>query len=528
MTSNNNKQTMDELLTEINQLLHNKGIPKQHRIDYIIKLLNCNNSDGSNIKNLLNRIQRQNNNEEFIQQLFMTLGETVLKTSLDAYYTPIEISKFINLIFELTDKSQIADLCAGTGDLILMLSKGFIDLVDISEEVTKLLQINLNLRNFDKKRYTISTKNSLILDNNNLYNFICLNSPFGKKTIETDSTVLKQYYLSKNLKKMELGKLFIERCLISLQPNGILLAIIPTGYLSNISEKNLRKYIIKNYTIRAIIELPEQTFVRSGTGVGCSIIIIENCKLLNNYDIFIHQCKNLSDLISIIPSFNNFAFNNNITNLVKQETLVKQESRINIEDIKLDKDYKINIKTYTKEYLSIINDIKDGFNLEDYVEKIKKTKIDLEVKKLYLDISEVNRGDYNINNYIMGKNLPNRASYLVEENDILVSKLKGKISFCIICKDYENIIVSNGLFVVRFKKNNEKKMLSLFKYLHNINFVEQLNNLCNGSIMACISQNDFYSKILIPEYNNDELIMIKEYINHLKKINEIKQSICMF
>ena len=220
MTLNKTKykiNIMDNIILEINQLLHNKGIPKHSRINYIINLLNINNSQENTIKKLLERIYLQKDNAEFMQKLYMSLGEKCLKQDLDQYYTPIDISKFINEILLINNNSNILEPSSGTGDLAILLNEGNIDFCDISDEVTKLLQINLNLRNFDKNRYTINTKNSLIIDENSispkLYDFCLLNPPFGKKSVLDDPNILKHYNLAKNKngtvkKKVELGKLF--------------------------------------------------------------------------------------------------------------------------------------------------------------------------------------------------------------------------------------------------------------------------------------------------------------------------------
>jgi len=522
MTKNRNKeQMMEDIINEINQLLHNNGIPKQSRINYIINLLNVNHSEENVIKKLLERIKIQNNhNPEFMQKLYMLLGEKCIKQDLDQYYTPINISKFIKNVLLIKDDSRLLEPASGTGDLAILLENAFIDFVDISPEVTKLLKINLNLRGFKEEKYSITTEDSLkCYKKEKLYDFCLLNPPFGKKSVLDDISTLKNYKLGDKKTKVELGKLFIEYSLERLNKNGILIAIIPSGYLTNQSCKDLRELIINNYRIIGVIELPEQTFKQSGTGVDTSIIIIENIKL-ENYNIFIEKLNNIKQLDEIINSFKCFAFKENIEKILKIDNNIKYHE-MDINDIIKDKYKKINIKEYL-----LLRNIKKGnsFNLLDKIIKQKKTKnIDLNKEYIYLDIGQVNKGYYNIDNKIMGNKLPSRASYLVEENDIIVSKLKGKISFAIICNDFEKLIVSNGLIVLRFKE--EIYRLNTLKYLFNNNFSEQLNSLTNGSIMASINENDFLEKIYIDKYNEEELNNIKEYINLQKKINSLKYNL---
>ena len=515
-----NNIKMEEIISEINQLLHNKGIAKNMRINYIINLLNINHSEESVIKKLLERIRKQNDNAEFMQKLYMLLGEKCLKQDLDQYYTPINISKFIKEILNVNKDSLILEPSAGTGDLAILLEDCFIDFIDISEEVTKLLKINLNLRGFNENRYNIFTKNALIIEEQEkLYDFCLLNPPFGKKSITDNKSILDNYYLGKKKKKIELGKIFIERGLRSLKENGILIAIIPSGYLTNKNDNDLRKYIINNYKIIAIIELPEQTFKQSGTGVDTTLLIIENNnKDITNYDIFIEKLNKIEELNNITDKLKYFSYKKNISKLLKRE----EEYKYNI-FILYNNNNKINIKEYL--YYNVEIDDKNKFNLIDKVIKQKKIdkkkEIDVEKAYIYLDIGEVMKGDYNIENYKFGSTLPLRASYFVNEDDIIVSKLKGKISFGIICGDSKNIIVSNGLIVLRFKE--EIYRLSMFKYLFNEEFIKQINSLMSGSIMASISDNDFLEKIKIPIIRNEnELLETKNYITLLKKINSLK------
>ena len=87
-----------------------------------------------------------------------------------------------------------------------------------------------------------------------------------------------------------------------------------------------------------------------------------------------------------------------------------------------------------------------------------------------------------------GYDLPSRAKISVRKDDIIVSKLKGKISFTIILDDVDNIICSNGFALLRPKDYNSAVLI--FANLFTSEFKIQHNALCTGSIMETISEID--------------------------------------
>lgn len=495
---------MDTILDNINQILHNKGITKQNRLSIIIKIIKneetlLDNSTENTIKLLINKL---NFNEDVIQNLFMLLGEKLLKKSLDQYYTPKTIGNFISNSIVSNNNISVLEPACGTGDLVINVKGKNFTFQDISNDACELLELNLILNKFDSP-YQIKNCNSL-LDTSNKYSIVVINPPFGTKTVETNKEILDKYFISNGKKKEQLGKLFVEFGLKSLEDKGLLFIILPLGYLTNSTEFGLRKFIIDNYRLIAIIELPQNTFKKSGTGVDTCILIIENRKCTDNYNVFISYFDE-----NITTKLKYFSSHNKIKLLSKSKD-VDVYNCITKDDI-INNNYSMSIRRYDTEYLDIIVNIqqKQHFTLNNYIikNKIKPTNKDY----IYLDISEIGKGTYNTTNIIHGSLLPNRATYSVCKNDICISKLKGEISFCIICDDYENIIVTNGVFI--FSISDEIKRFSLYKYLFTTEFNKQFNSLTGGSIMADIKEIDICNNIFIPELENidDIRLMINSY-----------------
>ena len=86
------------------------------------------------------------------------------------------------------------------------------------------------------------------------------------------------------------------------------------------------------------------------------------------------------------------------------------------------------------------------------------------------------------------------------EDDILLSKLKGTPSFCMISDSAagsQRIIATNGVFRLRIV--DEVKRLTVFRYLYKKEFTDQFNAYTCGSIMANIKESDLLNHIVIPE-----------------------------
>ena len=85
-----------------------------------------------------------------------------------------------------------------------------------------------------------------------------------------------------------------------------------------------------------------------------------------------------------------------------------------------------------------------------------------------------------------GATLPSRASRIVKTNDIIVSKLRGKLTFTVIMED--ELIVSSGFIVLR--ASSRENMLKLFAMMFTEEFKIQHQSFQTGSIMESASDAD--------------------------------------
>ena len=542
----------DILVDDINQLLHNEGIEFTQRLNIIVGIinfkfngmeLNCKIDNG--LKNKINDILETFtfDKSELIQKIFMFYGSKTLKIELDQFYTPITIARFINSL--CIHGKKIVDPACGTGDLLVNYN-GDINLWDVSPDVIKICKFNYNLNNNECSTECINSI-KLYDKDNGIYDYCCLNPPFGSSTVITETDLLNKYKLGHNKKKEEIGILFIERTMNLLKDEGIAFIILPNGYLGNSSNntKQLRSYLL-SYRIISIIELPNHTFSRSGTGVSTSMIIIQKRKMIEPYNIFIKKIINIgyvlnkkntpykyktlngnyilkdgkpiidNDLDDTFHEILYFIKNEKINNLLHDSYDNNKNLDIDIVNTNdLDNDI-LDINRYLSTYTNIINNISINYTIKNYIIPEATGKFDIIKDKeyIYLDIKQITSPMYNKSNRVYGYDLPGRAKIMLKQNDIIVSKLKGKISFTIILDDVDNIICTNGFVLLRPK--DYISAIIIFANLFSEEFKVQHNSLCTGSIMACISEKDIKNI-----YINDNINLTKyeTVVNALKIIN---------
>lgn len=539
-------------VTEINQLLHNEGILQDNRLEVIIDILNnslyeteivseISDALKDKISSIINSVTIDN--DEIFQILFMFYCNKNNKINLDQFYTPYTIGKFLCKL--MIPGKKVIDPACGTGDLIKSYD-GDINLWDVSEDALEICSQNYRLNN---KECKISCLNSIIEceKDNGSYDYFVLNPPFGTSTVISDTNVLDKYKLGKGKKKEELGILFIERGINLLKNEGIGFIIVPNGYLGN-STKNITalKEYIKNFRIVSILELPSGTFSRSGTGVSTSIIIIQKIEAIGDYNIFIDKIENIGYILNkkntpykyktengkYVIKDNKPVLDNDFDECnLKLSYFVENEKIKGMRKDSKKYDYEIlnrrdvmnnilDINRYLKKYKSVIDSskINEYMKIKDYIVSKPdiKPEIILDNEYLYLDIKQITSPIYSKINNMYGYDLPSRAKISVRKNDIIVSKLKGKISFTIILDDVDNIICSNGFALLRPKDYDSAVII--FANLFTNEFKIQHNALCTGSIMETISEIDIQNIYINPKIDNAKY---EGVIDALGVINEL-------
>lgn len=533
----------------INQLLHNKGIKQEDRIGILTSLFETRKKHSSgvtmtsaivvdarftDIMDAINAIDFTN--KEISQEIFMLFGSKLTRYKLDQFYTPLTISEFITGMM-IAGKTAV-DPAGGTGDLLVHY-RGTTHIWDIDEHALELCRFNYELNM--KSNYHIKCKNSLLHSQPDMsaFDYVTMNPPFGSSTVITDDTILQHYELGAGRKKQEIGILFLELGIKLLKPDGIMFAIVPAGYVGNSTKPcmDLRGLLLRHRVI-ASIELPKQSFKRSGTGVNTYILVIQ--KKSNDvddvddiapgghtYPIFISSLSNIgyelskadtpikykivretgelymkdgqpvmeNDLVDCANQLAQFACDHAIPNIVHADTAgATPATSDDAYDSVLSSSLQnliLDIKRYSRNYRTLISQLKSTPGCVPISELakliLKPTKIEKNKQYKYIDIGEISTPLYG-SKEMYGWELPSRAKYSLQKYDILVSKLEGTVSYCVILDDSPNYISTNGVSVIRPK--NTSALYILFANITKKDFIIQHNAFLTGSIMASLSDSD--------------------------------------
>ena len=547
------KLNNSKLIAQINQLFHNRGVKQEDRFDLLVSLLensknNIQDERFSEIILLINSLDYDD--YDLIQEIFMKIGSKYTKFNLDQFYTPLTISKFISKFMETGDDYNAIDPAGGTGDLLLFYN-GSKTVWDIDENALRLCKLNYELNK--QTSYHLVCKNSLenYEDGKGLYSYSVMNPPFGSNTIITDETILNKFDLGKGRKKQEIGVLFLELGLKLLKENGILFIIVPSGYVGNGNKTccEMRDLILKNRLI-ASISLPENTFKRSGTGVNTYLLIIQKRSALPTepYPIIISDVNNIGYNLTkketpvkykLIRENGNIIYNGDGTPVLDNDlddlydsvsSFINDNRIVGINTTTITREYQsittdmlssniLDIKRYLRVYMNVIDELKtSGAVPLNTMCKIITTPTKINKTKLYkyIDISEINSPLYGYKP-LYGWELPSRAKYTLKKYDILVSKLEGTMSYCVILDDDENYISTNGVSVLR--PNNLDSLYILLSNIMSKNFRHQHNAYLTGSIMASVTDENM-EEFLIDDksVDIDSTIKILETLEILQNL----------
>ncbi len=75
--------------------------------------------------------------------------------------------------------------------------------------------------------------------------------------------------------KIKTEILFIERCLDLLKPGGRMGIVLPEGIYNNPSLAHVREFTEDRAFLKAVVSLPQETFVSSGASVKCSLLFLQ-------------------------------------------------------------------------------------------------------------------------------------------------------------------------------------------------------------------------------------------------------------
>ena len=314
-------------------------------------------------------------------EYLMTMYASGAGKSGGEFYTPQEVSELLTRIGTIGKKqvNKVYDPACGSGSLLLKAQKilgndgvknGYFG-QEINVTTYNLCRINMFLHGVDYDKFDIACEDTLINPqhwDDEPFELIVSNPPYSIKWAGDDNPLLindPRYAPAGVLApKSKADLAFIMHCLSWLSANGTAAIVCFPGIMyRGGSEKKIRKYLIDNNFIDAVIQLPDNLFF--GTSITTNIMTLRKGKSDNNV-LFIDASKECVKVTN-----NNKLTTENLDNIVNMYAERKSIDHvcavIPFDKIK-EEDYNLSVSTYVEP--------------EDTREKIDIQKLNAELEEI--------------------------------------------------------------------------------------------------------------------------------------------------
>lgn len=358
-------------------------------------------------------------NSDFIKDDIMgSAYEYLIKMFADSagkkggeFYTPHEVVDLMVKLIKPDEGMRVYDPTCGSGGMLIQ-SKNYLKEQNKNDRnislygqennlgtwaICKMNMFLHSIFNADiKKGDTISDPKHIENGELILFDRVIANPPFSLKKWGKNKADRDRYGRFKyGTPPKDYGDLaFLQHMISTLNAKGIIAAVMPHGILfRGGSEKDIRKGLIDDDLIEAIIGLPEKIFY--GTTIAASIIIINKEKhkerkqkiifINNEFEYLKINNKNVLSKTDAQKIVNIFEEYKNLTIPANTEKYNRYFSKIISNQEIIDNDYNLNIRRYAdasppSEFYNLYGVLNSGIPIEeiedDYIKEVLK-KIDI-------------------------------------------------------------------------------------------------------------------------------------------------------
>lgn len=491
--------------------------------------------DDKSIKILFERIDskykdyiletRERLSEEQLQHLVINFDIS----ELDPRFSGITIGKeVINLVYkllEITNRDNILQLYPIHGNFLIDYIENFpnSDITTISLNTNNIIvsKIRASLLYKGKSEVKIIQQNYLNADLSNYnYNKVFAIPPFSARLRGIDKEVedeeLLKIYMDNEVRVYD-DWIYILKLIASKKFEKALF-ILPSGLLFSQKSINIRKYLVSEGYIEAIVELPEKIFKETSISTN-AIIISKNNKKVKMIDV--------SNLY-VRDRFINKIDEKNLAEILKAYSEESDISKnVGLEDIERN-DFNLLPRRYTNDasnienyyYLKDIAEIKRGYA------NIKKSDLDDRITDKETNNKILTAGDIGDEFYVDEltnlKNIKeNEEIYSIENEDIVMVRAGNYKSMIIRDVESKNIITNGTIYTIR--PNKEKiNPYYLQMYLSSNHCQSQIEALTGGTVISFIGIREL-KQLKIPKVSKElEKSLAEQYKTILDRKEIIK------
>ena len=392
---------------------------------------------------------------------------------LGQYFTDRGLIKYlVNLCNPQMNNGKVPtvwDPSSGTGGFIIeyikqlndsnpgidwSLNKNNIFANDINKNTYALLKQNMYYSLKEVPGITVKLQDSLLANNDQMYDYILANPPFGIKGLKYKDMNDHIKDLGINGTKGEI--LFLQLCMCKLNENGKCCIVVPEGVLFNSTKmyKETRKYLLENFNLNKVIKVGEGEFFKN-TGVKTSVFFFEKTGKTENVEFI--QVNKLNDTIEEVPLMT-----------------------VEIDKI-IENDYSLNMNLYKEIFLDVNEDF-EVVELGDISEYIN-----------YETSKKVDDGQFPF--YTCSPKITKCNNISIPKDKYILIGTRGTISKGIHYVENLDIGMGNNLFAIKI---NSQYNIKYIYYFIKIN-PQLIESLITGSTIPMISKTVLSKlKIILP------------------------------
>jgi len=463
----------------------------------------------------------------FIERVLYKLSND---SSLYEFITPKSIRQLLVKLFDIDEYMNIADIACGTGGILSEVVNEYhsknlnVDTVefygqDINSKVTLIGTLNMLLHGINNQNIEIKdTLKERVLSRNkeaDSFDIVLSNLPLGINWGNSEIGNNGDFKYGFPSSKMHADWIFIQRGVASLKALGKAAFIVSKGTLTRNSEMDIRKNILKDDIIEAVISLPNNLY--GSKTMPIEILIINKAKGIfkKNKILFIDASKDfykkergknaltIGDIDKILQIYHRWIeineYSKVINNSLVEEHNFQLDSSLYIkqQSIKYEKMYKLKDVSFVRRGLQLFKD--DTYKLSNSEDG----------SYYYIKISDIVDGKIKFNEKI--KNLPDSKidSYGLKPGDIIISA-RGTLIKTAIYESYQPpSIISGNMLLVRIKSGYNPYFLKF--YLDSAEGKGQIEAMQGGTTITSLNHSKL-QELLVPNINLEK----QDIKQHLK------------
>lgn len=430
-----------------------------------------------------------------------------------SFITPPSIANLLAQLFTIDKDMNILDITCGTGSILSTLLHftnlpvNSINLYgqEINTKAALLCKINLLLRGIKFPQINIkdTLADTLKFENsNNGMNLIVSNLPLGLKW--NHSQISYNNSFKYGIPSTSYADwLFIQQGIDILNDNGKAAFIVSAGTLFRSSESKIRKLLVSEDLIEAVITLP-QNLSKSFTVQLYILIINRNKKsALKNKILFIDASNDFHKIGKL--NYLEHEHVKKITNTYQNHIAENNYSAIvNFSDIE-----KNNFSLISNQYTSINNSICVSSNMKQLQDVCTIVKRGLQITKngsvelislednidnnteqlpYYIKISDLNNNTLEFNDKVKNLSEKQLDAYILKPNDILISARGTLIKTAVYTGKMPLCVFSGNIILIRVKPNKYNPYFLKF-YLDSKQGNQFISNMQSGASIISLNPN---------------------------------------